>query len=81
MYLILTFRIHKTPHFGSVGAVSVLEMNHADLKIVLFSCQQTCSWTASEGLEEMQLKIEIDESDMRGGSREQVPAFASGVRQ
>jgi len=57
----------KTAHFGPFGAVSVLEMNHADLKIVLFLCQQTFFSDCEYGI--MKLKIEIDESDMRGGSR------------
>lgn len=34
-------------------------------------------WTASTGLEEMRLKIERDESDMRRGSR--VPVSVPGV--
>ncbi len=39
------------------------------------------SWTVSTGLEEMQLKIERDESDKGRGSREQVPATVSGALQ
>lgn len=46
------------------GAVSKLGMNHTDLKMVLFS------WTVSTGLQDMQLKIERDDSDKSRGSRE-----------
>lgn len=50
---------------------TALEMNHADLKMILFLCLCT-------GLEEMELKIERDESDKRRESIEQVPAAVSG---
>lgn len=56
-------------------------MNHADLKMALFLVPVDFSWTVSTGLEEMQLKIERDESDKGRGSREQVPATVSGVLQ
>lgn len=65
IYVILIFCIYK---IGSFGAVSVLEVNHADLKMVPFLVPEDFSWTASTGLEEMQLKIERDESDRRRGS-------------
>lgn len=38
------------------------------------------SWTVSTGLQDMQLKIERDESDKRRGNREQMPASVSGVQ-
>lgn len=56
------------------------EMNHADLKKRPALCaSRLFSWTVRTGLEEMQLKIETDESGRRRGSREQVPAAVSGV--